>query len=531
VADAIEVGYRALSDLNLYAKVQDGESLYLSDVASLILLRLPYIVENWGTIRIDLLSRLQEYADPYRLQSEIEAFDAFVSSQRTGSSVTPSENQLLVNYYSVFDFTLVDSAPLSRREAEILESEIARVNEFTKTTFINIRKNLVAARDFVADRIGGGDPDYNRVFNRSSASKTLDKSIDQIQISADFQAGVLVVDALLANEQALKSTAAVDPFAFARENANNPEFNIGQYASGTLVRMQYGETLQQLAQRTLGNADQWYDIAIANGLKPPYVDEIGIALPLTTNGSGRRINVSKNGPAGTLNRDRFYIGQVVYMQSNAERAPDQRIVRSIVEIPVSGELVVELSGEPDMDRYKTADGATVRVYAPQTVNSSLYVLIPSAVPLDQSQVQKETPWFLRNRGEDEKQAGVDLLIDDTGDIQFTPAGDVQLRYGADNAVQALQILLATEAGALVRHPEYGIASGIGEVNTNFAAVRQKLAEAVGTQILNDPRFDRLNSLQVELLGSASGYKISLEVVLAGSNSVIPITFSLNISQD
>jgi hypothetical protein len=108
---------------------------------------------------------------------------------------------------------------------------------------------------------------------------------------------------------------------------------------------------------------------------------------------------------------------------------------------------------------------------------------------------------------------------------------LQLRYGADNAIQALQILLATEAGALARHPEYGIASSIGDVNTNFAAVRQKLAEAVGTQVLNDSRFDRLKTLQVELLGSASGYKIFLEVVLAGGNSVIPITFSVNISQD
>jgi hypothetical protein len=295
--------------------------------------------------------------------------------------------------------------------------------------------------------------------------------------------------------------------------------------------MNYGETLQKLAQRTLGDSDLWYDIAIANGLKPPYIDEIGVSIRLTVNGNGRRINIAKLGPEGTRNRDRVYIGQVVYLRSNLERVPDQRIVRSIIEIPVSGELIVELSGDADMDRYKVNDEATVRIFAPQTINSSLYVLIPSQAPVDSAQFLKETPWFLRNRGADEKQAGVDLFVDESGDLQFTSTGDIQLRYGADNAVQALQLLLSTEIGSLARHPEYGIATGIGNTNSNFAATRQKLAESVGTQILNDSRFDRLKTLEVELLGSASGYKISLEVILAGGNSVIPITYSVNISQD
>ena len=115
-----------------------------------------------------------------------------------------------------------------------------------------------------------------------------------------------------------------------------------------------------------------------------------------------------------------------------------------------------------------------------------------------------------------------------GDLQFTPAGDVQLSYGAANAIQAIILLLSTEAGALTRHPGYGILSGIGDKNTTSTALRQKLAEAVGTQILNDPRFDRLKTLTVQSLGSASGYKVFVEVVLAGGASVIPISFTVNV---
>jgi hypothetical protein len=405
------------------------------------------------------------------------------------------------------------------------------VRAFTKNNFLAIRKDLVVARDQIADNIGGNDPDYDRVYNRSPSRKTLNPSIDEIQASNQFQIAIDLVDSVLANENLIKSEAAIDPFAFARQNANNPEFNIGQYSSGVLVKMNYGETLQQLAQRVLGNADLWYDIAIANGLKPPYVDEIGVAIPLISNGNGNRVNVSKLGTDGRPNKDRLYINQIVLLQSSAERLPSQRVIESITEIPVSGELVLELSGEDNLDIYQTADAAYIRAYAPQTINSNFFILIPSPAPLPPNKVQKTTPWFLKSKSEDERQAGVDLYINESGELALTPAGDIQLSYGAANAMQALLILLSTEASTLARHPEYGVGYNIGDKNTNFAVVRQKLAEAVGSQILNDSRFDRLKTLTVELLDGASGYKVFVEVVLAGGQSVIPISFSVNTKVD
>jgi hypothetical protein len=241
--------------------------------------------------------------------------------------------------------------------------------------------------------------------------------------------------------------------------------------------------------------------------------------------------VAKVGPGNTLNRDRFYLNQIILIQSNVERVPTQRIIKSITEIPVSGELVLELTGDEDLEKYKLSEAAYVRVFAAQTINSSFFVLIPSSNPPNPDQVQKDTPWFLRSKSEDEKQAGVDFYVDDSGDLAFTPAGDIQLSYGAANGMQALLILLSTEVASLTRHPEYGIPSSVGNTNTNFAAARQGLAEAVSKQILRDRRFDRLKTLTVELLDGASGYKVFVEVVLAGGQSVIPISFSVNTQVD
>jgi hypothetical protein len=527
MANAIDAGYLKLSDLNLWFSVESGDRLYLSDIQAIIKLRFPYIVENWPTIKQAILSTLDNYSDPYRLQVETAKFSDLVAAQLAGSTVVPSESSLLAKYFTVFDSIEIASANISRSEQEIIEAEQKRVQAFTKTTFMEMRTYFVAARDAIADNIGGDDADYNRVYNRSSTSQTLNKSIDEIQFSAQFQQAIEAINGLLANESILKSTAALDPFAFARANANNPDFNIQTYASGSLIKMNYGETLQQLAARVFGDPDRWIDIAIANGLKPPYVDEVGVAVSLVSNGNGNRVNIARTGTGNVSNRDRFYINQIIILQSDVERSPDQRTIRSITEIPVSGELVLELSGEEDLAKYKTAENSYIRVYAPQTINSSLFVLIPSTTPLPE-QVQKSTPWFLRSSGEDERRAGVDLRVGENGDLQFTPAGDAQLSYGAANAMQALMILLSTEAGSLVRHPGYGIASGVGDKNTGSTALRQKLAEAVGTQILNDPRFDRLKTLTVQSLDSASGYQVFVEVVLAGGASVIPISFTVNV---
>jgi hypothetical protein len=358
-----------------------------------------------------------------------------------------------------------------------------------------MRVDFTAARDEIADRIGGNDADYNRIYSRASAAKTLNKSIDEIQSSAQFQTAIDSVDFILANEEILKKTAAVDPFALAR---------------------------------TLNNPDLWIDIAIANGLKPPYVDEIGTSVFLISNGSGNRINLAKTDSLGNFNRDKFYLNQIIMLQSSVERSPDQRIINSISEIPVSGELVIELSGDEDLAKYKTQDKAYLRVFAPQTINSTLFVLIPNkeAIP---GNVKTSTPWFLRSKGEDERRAGVDLYVDEKGDLQFTPSGDIQLSYGAANGIQALLILLSTELGSLTRHQDYGISSNIGSKNIRATAIKQKMAESVSKQILNDSRFDRLKTLSVQSLDGASGYQVFIEVILAGGNSVIPITFTVNVS--
>jgi hypothetical protein len=294
--------------------------------------------------------------------------------------------------------------------------------------------------------------------------------------------------------------------------------------------LNYGESLRTLAYRTMGDSEKWIEIAIANGLKPPYIDEIGESMYIIANAKGNTINISKIDANGIANKEKFYVNQIVILQSDTYKNPDQRLVVNIREIPISGELVIELDGESDLDKYKKIDNSYVRVYKPNTINSNFYILIPSTEEAPQK--IKEDPWFLKSKSEDEKRAGIDLLLNSDCDLVFSPLGEISLSYGLDNANQAIKILMNTLQGNLVKYLDYGMPITVGDKNTSQDEIKRQLSEEISRQIGNDSRFDRLDYLSVEYIGaldSPSAYRIIIGVVLAGGSTVIPISFSVNVS--
>lgn len=530
--DPIATAYAALSDLNLWFKVQSGDQLNLADIPALIKTRYTYIVQNWQALKSDIQTRIAGYSDPARLNGEIVSFEILVNeavSHKDNNSPL-NVNDLLSSYFTVFDNLFISDIGISPAEFLVIKNEINRVNLFSKNSFINIREQMIVGRDAIADTIGGTDVDYNRIYERIPLPQLLNKSIKNLVLSEQLEIGIDAATAVLANQNILNSSAFLDPFAFARANANNPDIDIQTFTSGKLIRLNYGESLQTLAVRTMGDESKWVEIAITNGLKPPYIDETGVNLLLASNANGTKLNISKVDAFGNLNKEKFAINQIVILTSNIYRSPDQRTIVSIVEVPVSGELVIEVSGATDLSKYKTVDAASLRVFKKNTINSNFYILIPSTDPAP-VRVGNDTPWFLKSKAEDEKNAGVDFLLSDTGDLQFTSFNDLSLSYGVANALQAIKILLATQQGDLHLHLTYGIVAKVGDKTTDIDKTRRTIAESISDQILNDPRFQRLDYLTVEYISSgAVGYQVNLGVVLAGGgNSVVPITFSVNVA--
>ena len=185
-------------------------------------------------------------------------------------------------------------------------------------------------------------------------------------------------------------------------------------------------------------------------------------------------------------------------------------------------------------KYKTNDNANIRVFKPNTINSSFLILIPSSESIPED-LKQDTPWFLKSNSESEKMQKIDLMVGESGDLIFTPNEDVQLSFGLENAMQAIKLKLAVEAGELEKHPGYGLVGVQGQKNNNTSSLEAFLAEIIDSSISGDSRFERVENLEVKFFngknsktGTGNGFNVKLNVRLAGSDSTIPITFSVDL---
>ena len=516
--------YNSLSKLDLWFALRDGSTIYHYHVPEIIPLRWPFFRDNWEALKSSLTDAVSDVDNPDLLSQKINEFSKLVEVQRNANSNPLNNAGLVASYNAIFGLIPLSVIAPSNEESKIIQSITRTVSAYSKANFVAIRKDLQNYHDELSDLVGGSDADYNRINGRQSTVAMKTATPADIATLQTMMNSLKSVDFILANAFDLPN-ASIDPFALAKSNANNPDFNVVSHNSGIMIMMNYGETLADISTKYLGTPDRWLEIAIANGLKPPYVDEIGEKLLLSSNGNQNQINIAPLDLNGKDNKDKFYIGQNILLQSDAIPFPESRSVANIVIIPVSGEIVLELSGDNDLNKYKLLDNAHVRVFKPNTANSNFFIMLPTGVT--DTGLNKEDPWFVSTTAADEKQALIDLRLSDSNDLVFNSSGDLAFAYGMANAQQALKSKMSTEAGTSNRHPDYGIVTVSGTKSDNSEAARASLAESITSSIKADDRFSNIETLSITTLeGERTGFLVQLVVRLAGSNTAIPMTFTI-----
>lgn len=124
----------------------------------------------------------------------------------------------------------------------------------------------------------------------------------------------------------------------------------------------------------------------------------------------------------------------------------------------------------------------------------------------------------KNLSELEKSLGVDLKINQDGDLELSNLNDFKLVAGVNNAAQAIFIKLNLEPRSLLYHPEIGTDLQIGNKTKDAFNIKVQILRSITL----DDRFDNVDAV-VRVLGDV--VLTDLRVTLANTGVEVPLQFA------
>jgi hypothetical protein len=357
------------------------------------------------------------------------------------------------------------------------------------------RRTTVAnfARD-VSEALGGGSASYNAVLGLAPPKNTYKKlTVDDIVLLNNMNDIIKQMDSLAALLDQSDGNDREDYYRFYADYAIASGLNFSNAnLSRFFVPFPEGGTLEQLATQYLGAPERWIEIAALNGLKAPYVDQVGYDIAVTASSGGDTLTVA--------DAQYLYIGQVVRVKSDTIEATVRK-VRSI-DIVSSVETIItfEASNSPvPLTAYKPSQNARIHTSMPNTVNSDMLIAIPSSnaplinTPFKTSPEINELDPIVRT-------AKVDFLQDSSGDWILTGGGDIKLAYGLTNLIQAAMMIINTKTNELLQNPSFGnpVDAGMALSDVSAKSILASLARAFDA----DPRFAGVLAGDVTITGGA-----------------------------
>jgi hypothetical protein len=526
MASIIEQGYNSLAKFTVWLKLKINEPIKLSDVPFLIPLRWNHFRDNWFYIKKNLYGIKSDQQDVFNQQ--IKTLDELIVGQQNSTKNINlfDSSEVFLQYYFIFEAFPYDFIPLSPSEDDQFKKINKDISNYSRNQFIDIRSSFLKVLDTLNDLYKHTDDTYNAIYKRSTNNNPIAISSKEILTYMYlYSLNIKSLDMILAN-YFFVNKGSVDPFAVARFNAKNPDFNVGAYSSGYLVQMSDTDDLRTLAKRYLKDPDKWLDIAIANGLKPPYIDNYGEMVMLKSNGKENSFVIDLFDSNGNDNSKKLALYQPIWVSSNDFPTPSQRQIANIIVQKNSESILIDVTGDT-LNDYLVDSGAYIKFFKLNTINTYFYILIPDSKPTNE--LKKETPWFLKSKPEEEKLTKVDLALSPSGDLVFNNVNDMSLSYGISNAIQAVKLKLDIEEGENFRHPGFGLVNVAGNQNRQQAI--NKLKSSIQNQILNDTRFGGLEKLDIKYIKNKDkGVAIGVDLIVKLANkdqTPIPISFNLN----
>lgn len=503
-------------DLTLFFKLDAAIPFSLTDFPSIAEGRWNYLKNNWSFIRKGYQDRIAELPDGQVKSAAVfqeREFNELVESNRSYSQNPLANRNTFRRFKDLFEIVLINDVEVSQAEQLIIDADIQRINNLRKDDFYQMRERARITHDKVADSMGLADSTYNMLLQRVSAPQIMSFQFNSFFILKSLIDLMNQITTLIPSEDV--EVARPDPFAIVREALNNPDIPVNTSTNGRLIPFPAGSTLEKLSAQYLGTPDRWLEIATANNLKFPYVDELGRKVKLLVNGIGNSVLVPLKEFAN------FAVNQEVFIGSDGQTLSRRKIIK-LEEDKNNDQLLITVDGPNNLSIYTTTQRAYIFFYLLNTVNSSKFIMIPAPGGVG-FQLNAKDPWFVKELPADLKSAGVDLALGIDSDLVIDNTGDFKLAFGLSNLAQALNLKVQIKTNELIRSPDFGFTEIAGKYQ-NKDINDSLITLLIESALSGDDRFEGTDGIGYTI--TETSVFINATVRIAGADSSIPLTFEL-----
>jgi nucleoid-associated protein YgaU len=410
------------------------------------------------------------------------------------------------NYFDFFSKIKLNDLNLRPNHILKIEKERRKNRALRREDFEAFRDDTLRMLADFSDAVGAGDSTYTETYGTPVRTTTRTPTDSDWDIIFSLSSLAQYYDTLAASSTINRDTLSSIEFIAGLASRSGIAFRVPK--SKFSVAFPYGSTLEQLANRYLKDPNRWHEIAALNGLKAPYVDEVGFKIPLIVNGRDNQVTVESS--------ENLFVGQLVWLSSTNVRRERRRIQG--IEILNDFQTILTLDGDDDLSKFTTAATAQLQAFLPDTINSQQTIFIPSDTEPEEEDFRVKSIPGVDYFDPLVRSGGIDLLLTNDGDIVITPDGGSRLAVGLTNLIQKVRLVLGTPQGGLLHHPEYGLGLIAGTSTADLSA--KDLLVNAKKFFTKDQGFSGVQSASI--IKDGNHLSVRLSVGIAATGQFVPI---------